>query len=366
MRILFVFPPAKVSNEVDTFRALDGVEVTTIGSHGTSRPSDILRPSVGLPWVGSPDRWAGALRWYRKLDTVTDEGFDLVVSHELGTATTAQANTLARRFGLPHVVLYAQIMDDYPLYRLPPWKLWFRRLAHRVTGVICLNEMSAHNARHFGAPAEIVHVVTPGVDTELFSPAPRLEQRPVVIFVGELRPDKGATEVVAAADLIADGLGPDFRLILVGDGPQRAELEQQASTRPWLEVRGFVPRNELPDLLRAARAMSIAPWSRPLSSEQLSFALIEAMSCGLPVVTTACGAIPTVVPEGNPVVPEHDVAGIAEGLRHVLGDAGDDLGASNRSIALQRFALDGQASLLLETLNRIMAGRAGSRPADPR
>lgn len=366
MRILFVFPPAKVSNEVDTFRALDGVEVTTIGSHGTSRPSDLLYPSVGFPWVGSPNRWAGALRWYRKLRRVTDDGFDLVVSHELGTATTSQANTLARRFGLPHVVLYAQIMDDYPLYRLPPWKLWFRRLAHRVTGVICLNEMSAHNARHFGAPAEIVHVVTPGVDTELFAPAPSLERRPVVIFVGELRPDKGATEVVAAADLIAEELGPDFRLMLVGDGPQRALLEEQAITRPWLEIRGFVPRAELPELLRSARAMTIAPWSRPLSAEQLSFALIEAMSCGLPVVTTACGAIPTVVPGPNPVVPEHDVAGLAEGLRFVLGDAGEELGASNRQLVLERFALAGQAALLLETLKRIMSGpnapRPGSRP----
>lgn len=363
MRILFVFPPAKVSNEVDTFRALDGVEVTTIGSLGTSRPSDLLYPSVGFPWVGSPNRWAGALRWYRKLRNVTNDGFDLVVSHELGTATTSQANTLARRFGLPHVVLYAQIMDDYPLYRLPPWKLWFRRLAPRVTGIICLNEMSAHNARHFGAPPEIVHVVTPGVDTELFAPARVLEQRPVVIFVGELRPDKGATEVVAAADLIAGELGDDFRLILVGDGPQRALLEEQATTRPWLDIRGFVPRSELPELLRSARAMTIAPWSRPLSSEQLSFALIEAMSCGLPVVTTACGAIPTVVPSTNPVVPEHDVAGLAAGLRLVLGGEGESLGASNREVVLERFALGGQATLLLETLNRIMADPAAPHRA---
>lgn len=366
MRILFVFPPAKVSNEVDTFRALDGVEVTTIGSHGTSRPSDLLYPSIGLPWVGSPNRWAGALRWYRKLRRVTDDGFDLVVSHELGTATTAQANRIARRFGLPHVVLYAQIMDDYPLYRLPPWKLWFRRLSKRVTGIICLNEMSAHNARHFGAPAEIVHVVTPGVDTASFAPAPTLEARPVVIFVGELRPDKGATEVVAAADLIADEFGSEFRLVLVGDGPQRSLLEEQAATRPWLEVRGFVPRSELPELLRSARAMTIAPWSRPLSAEQLSFALIEAMSCGLPVVTTACGAIPTVVPEGNPVVPEHDVAGLADGLRLVLGKSGDELGASNREVALERYALGSQASLLLRTLQTIMTGPTAADPTAPR
>jgi glycosyltransferase involved in cell wall biosynthesis len=289
-----------------------------------------------------------------------------VVSHELGTETTAQANKLARRFGIPHVVLYAQIMDDYPLYRLPPWKLWFRRLGRRVTGIICLNEMSAHNARHFGAPAEIVHVVTPGVDTAVFSPAPTLETRPVIIFVGELRPDKGATEVVEAADRIAAEFGSDFRLILVGDGPQRSLLEAQAATRPWLEVRGFVQRAELPTLLRSARAMTIAPWSRPLSSEQLSFALIEAMSCGLPGVTTACGAIPTVVPHGNPVVPEHDVAGIAEGLRTVLGERGEELGDYNRKVALERFALGSQADLLLVTLAKIMSAPNSLRPSDRR
>jgi glycosyltransferase involved in cell wall biosynthesis len=355
MRILFIFPPAKVSNEVDTFRALDDVQVTAIGARGTNRPHELRLSSIGLPWLGSPNRWSGALRWYLNLRRVPNEGYDLVVSHELGAATTAQANRLARRLGLPHVVLYAQIMDNYILYRVPPWKRWCIRLADRISGYICLNDLCARNAQQFGAPQEAIHVVTPGVDTELFSPAPALESRPIVIFVGELRPDKGATEVVAAADMIAGDMGPDFRLVLVGDGPQRAQLEEQATTRPWLDVRGFVPREELPALLRTARAMSIAPWSRALWSEQLGFALIEAMSCGLPVVTTACGAIPTVVPGTNPVVPEHDVSGLAEGLRVVLGEAGEAIGASNRTTALERFSLGGQATLLHATLKEIMS-----------
>jgi glycosyltransferase involved in cell wall biosynthesis len=361
MRVLFVFPPTKVSNEVDTFSALDGVEVTTIGSSTTSRPSDVLVPSVGLPWVGSPKRWSAGLRWYWRLGRVRDDRFDLVVSHELGVPSSAQANRLARRFGLPHVVIYAQIMENYPVYRLPPWRLWCRRLSSRVAGVIAINAMSARSAIRFGAPEDRVHIVTPGVDTTLFAPAPELESRPIVIFVGELRPDKGATEVVAAADLIADELGDEFRLMLVGEGPQRAMLEEQATTRPWLEVRGFVPRNELPVLLRSARAMTIAPWSRTLSAEQLSFALIEAMSCGLPVVTTACGAIPTVVPRDNPVVPEHDVQGLAEGHRHVLGDSAEELGASNRRFVLDHYSLRGQSELLLETLNTIMSGPIPAR-----
>jgi len=273
----------------------------------------------------------------------------------MGVPSSVQANKIARRFGLPHVVIYAQIKDDYPVYRLPPWSLWCRHLSRRVSRVICINEMSASSARSFGASPELISVVTPGVDTTLFSPAPELERNPTMIFVGELRPDKGASDVVAAADLIAGDIGPSFRLLLVGDGPQRALFEEQATTRPWLEVRGFVPRTELPDLLRSARAMSIAPWSRALSAEQLSFALIEAMSCGLPVVTTACGAIPTVVPDANPVVEEHDVAALAEGFRHVLSDAGEELGALNRRVALQRFSVDGQATLLAGVLESIIA-----------
>lgn len=353
-KILYFFPPARVSNEVDTFRALKSAEVITVGSIKTERPSDITLRSIGLPWLGSPKRWAGALAWYVGSKKRLNLEPDIIVSHEMGTATSIQANRVARMLGVPHVIVVAQILPDYPLYRLPPWKFWMRRIASKADAFFCLNEASAENARHFGAPAKRVHVVTPGVDTSLFFPLPMRESRPIVSFIGELRPDKGILDAIAAAEIAADSLGPEFQLVVAGAGPLLDEVRNMALSRPWLNVLGFKERKTIPEVLRSSRAMMIAPWSRPFSAEQFGFALVEAMACGLPIVTTNCGAIPSVVPEGNWVVDEHDIEALANGLIESLKDDADAVGKNNRTYVVEHYELQKQSDRLSETITRVL------------
>jgi glycosyltransferase involved in cell wall biosynthesis len=182
----------------------------------------------------------------------------------------------------------------------------------------------------------------------------------VVLFVGELRPDKGIRDLVQAC-AIAAATVPDLRLRVLGDGPLLDELTTLARSTPFLEVLGRRPRDEVPDLLRHARVVSVPSRSRRLWAEQFGFALVEAMATGLPVVTTACGAIPEVVPAWNPIVREGDVAAIARGVEAALGMQGVEWGRRNRAYAELHYELHHQGDEFGRVLRSIaIAGSVDS------
>ncbi len=137
-----------------------------------------------------------------------------------------------------------------------------------------------------GFPADKIRVHHTGIDLDRFRPRDRDEARaelglkgPVVITPGALIPRKGqAIAIEAIAGL------PDVTLLLVGDGPDRNQLERLSD---WLEIRprvrflGSRPHEEMPKLLAASDVMLL-----PTRSEGLANVWVESLACGTPVVTT--------------------------------------------------------------------------------
>jgi glycosyltransferase involved in cell wall biosynthesis len=99
-----------------------------------------------------------------------------------------------------------------------------------------------------------------------------------------------------------------------------------------------------------------ASYTRRHSEEQFGFALVEGMAAGLPVVSTMCGSIPTVVPPGNFLSPEHDIEGLAAGIVAALDPAADQVGASNRLHVLEHYSSKVQATRLRSLITDIIAG----------
>jgi len=176
-------------------------------------------------------------------------------------------------------------------------------------------------------------VVPNVVDTELF----RLDVRtpgspPLLVAVGLLYEAKGyefLLEAVAQLDR-------ELRLEIVGDGPQRRELEQLAArlgVRDRVAFRGLLPKAEVAGVLRDADAFVLT--SR---YDNNPCAVIEALASGLPVVATAVGGVPELVDESNGLLARpQDPASIAERLRELLDRLdGYDRAAIARS-ARERF-----------------------------
>ena len=170
-----------------------------------------------------------------------------------------------------------------------------------------------------GAPPERTVVHRMGVDTERFSTVdhPAHEGPLRVLAIGRLVEKKGMANAITAVSRAADS-GVDIALTVVGDGPLRHGLEHLATSRraPVTFV-GSVDRARVIALLEESDVL-LAPsvTAADGDTEGIPVSIMEAMSCGLPVVATRHSGIPEVVIDGvtGLLADEHDPAALAEHL----------------------------------------------------
>jgi glycosyltransferase involved in cell wall biosynthesis len=152
--------------------------------------------------------------------------------------------------------------------------------------------------------------VSNGVDLERFSPGPRdaalrsrhglPPDRPVVLAVGRLSPEKRADVLIAAMARLAaagDAAGGVPLLVLAGAGPEAGRLRSLAGhygVAEHVRFLGFVPDADLPGLYRLADVFAIAS-----QAELQSLATMAAMASGLPVVAAEAGALGELVHAGE-------------------------------------------------------------------
>lgn len=166
----------------------------------------------------------------------------------------------------------------------------------------------------------------------------------VVGTVGRLQAVKDQSTLVRAFARLVRETGSDaasWRLVIVGDGPQRADVEteiarQQVSDRVWLAGE----RSDIPDILRGLDVFAL-----PSQSEGISNTILEAMACGLPVVATDVGGnAELVVPEATgALVPASDDRRLAAALGEYVRDRALAVthGQAGRQRVEAQFSLNG-------------------------
>jgi len=165
----------------------------------------------------------------------------------------------------------------------------------------------------FGIPPERF-VRTPDVDARVAEFRARWGGEPVVLAVGRMVPYKGLDILLAAAERI------EARVVLVGGGPEEPRLRALAGCR--VEFAGRVSDDDLVAYYHAADVFCLPSVT---IAEAFGIVLLEAMACGLPLVTTA---LPTGVSAVNRygvtglAVPPGDAGALAEALRALLADEG--------------------------------------------
>jgi len=178
-----------------------------------------------------------------------------------------------------------------------------------------------------------VRVVPNYVDTDRFCPSHACGgRRRRLCFVGRLNQDeKNLRALVAAID------GLDVELDLIGNGPLRDELLQAAARDPRLHVLGSVPNEHLPEHLRAADAFVL-----PSFYEGHPKALLEAMACGLPVITTNVPGVRELIQNGHTGwLCDTDAESLRAGIQAVLSDAAlaDRMGVNARRYVVEHCSL---------------------------
>ncbi len=236
---------------------------------------------------------------------------------------------------------------------------WALRRGARAVVAVGQQVAEAHAARMGRRRAEVIPNAVPEIPP--LSPAERADLRArlgarprdvVLISVGRLALPKGYPDLLEAFALLAAD-SPPARLWIVGDGALWDSLHAQAASLGLSRrVRFLGRRSDVPRLLAAADLfVSASHW------EGLPLAVLEAMMAGLPVVATAVGDTPAVLPaSAGMLVPPRQPEALARAVRPLLLDASTRRrwGAAARRHARSRYGVDAWMRRLRELYARIL------------
>lgn len=279
---------------------------------------------------------------------------------------------LARALGVPLITTfhgYDATMRDEVRYPNPIVRSVYGRRRKQLQGAgslfIAVSDFIRRKLIARGYPEEktVTHYI--GVDTDRFAPEIATLPEPVVLFVGRLVEKKGCDYLIRA-------MGPvlkrrrDVKLIIIGDGPQRAALEKLAAglRLSGVEFRGAVDPGVIKwELARACLLAAPSVTADSGDSEGLPIAICEAQAMGVPVVAFRHAGIPEIVEDGitGLLSPEKAVDRLQAGIEAILNQPGyrNQLGRAARDRAVEYFSLKKQTSLLERIYSQAAAPGAG-------
>ncbi len=288
------------------------------------------------------------------------------VDEEPFSLAALQLVELSRRRHLPAVFFAWENRDKWiPAPLAATRRRVFRRAAGAIAGTPAAGAMLAKHG--YAGPLAVIPQF--GVDPDAFAPDAVQRERVrrelglgphdvCVGFAGRLVPEKGAGDLInAIAEL------PDARVLLLGDGPERARLEALAlaagaADRVWFA--GHVPSTAMPDWLRALDILALPSRASARWAEQFGRVMVEAMACAIPVVASRSGEIPHVLGDAGVLVPEADPVALRQALAALATDPSRrfELGARGRSRVLDHFTHGRIARQTVEFYESVVAGGA--------
>ncbi len=299
---------------------------------------------AGIPCEALPIRkknFAGltaARRW------LAEQRVEIVNTHSSTDSWlfTLAAHSLGKK-QRPRIVRTRHLGAPVPCNPASNW-LYGRGCDHLVTcGSIMREQLIQRNGV---APAHCTSIPT-GIDTTRFSPGDCISarqdlglptDRKLVGIVAALRREKGHQVLCTAARLLER---TDFDLLIVGDGLSRDLL------------RGWIAENELEQRVHTpGNQQDVVPWLRAMDLfvlpsygiEGVPQGIMQAMSCGLPVIATTVGSIPEAVEADKTglLIPPQNPEELARALSRLLDDARlrEQFGQAGRDKAVRQFGLE--------------------------
>jgi teichuronic acid biosynthesis glycosyltransferase TuaC len=324
-------------------------EETRYGLH-VEHPRYPVFPRVGMS--AAPLALSAAVLPFLHRQIRDGHDFDLIDAHYFYPDGVA-AVLLGRALDRP-VVITARGSDLNIIARHVLPRRWIRWAARHANGLITVSTGLKQRLIELGVAAERVRVLRNGVDLARFSPCDRSAARqaldltrPTLLAVGNLNALKRHKLMVEALTRL-----PEFELIIVGDGPERAAIAGAARKHGVTErVRliGAVPQDRLPEIYTAADLLLLVS-----THEGWPNVLLESMACGTPVVVSDTGGIAEIVgaAEAGRIVADITPQRLVETIRELF--AAPPARAATRRYAEQfdwQSTTDGQINLFREVLN---------------
>lgn len=321
--------------------------------HITAGAEQALGPDDIYPLV--PEFTAGALAF----TTTENCKYDLIYSHYWLSGLVAQA--LREVWGIPFVQMFHTLghmknrIGIAPVSSLAP-----DVRIHSETRIVGWSNriIAATSAEQsqllwlYRADRRKIVTVPPGVNTERFSPIPRIEAQAslglpdecqMLLFVGRLEPLKGVDNILFALDRLhrhSPHLLQNVRFAIIGGEPDSTEMVQLRQFSSELEVGEYVhflgakEQEQLPLYYAASLAVMM-----PSDYESFGMVALEAMACGTPVIASRVGGLAYLIRDGETgfLVPVREPAALAECIATLLVNPQkrEEMGQAAASLAHQ-------------------------------
>jgi teichuronic acid biosynthesis glycosyltransferase TuaC len=289
----------------------------------TWNPDDLKVTYIPYPTVPVLARpLNGFISARRLLPYVRDYQPDLILNYAVYPYGLA-AVKIARKLGVPAVV--TAIGSDLNRMSDPICALLTRSTLRHADYVTTVSHDLMVTAHQMGAPPETMSAILNGCNTGIFYPQDRTSARAqlglqhdaeIAVYVGRLDVRKGLIELIEACAALHQ-TRPRFHCYVVGDGPDKALLEQtiaQQNAAAAVTLIPSCPTDRVALWMAAANLVTL-----PSYAEGCPNVVIEALSAGRPVVATRVGGIPELMDDAcGQLVPPGNVEALTSALDHVL------------------------------------------------
>ncbi|MBL8095525.1 MAG: glycosyltransferase family 4 protein [Anaerolineales bacterium] len=283
-------------------------EAPPVGLFGLPHPSNRLRVRI----VGLPRLW-------------THVGLARALAQDKPDVIWVPAHTLPLICPTPGVVTvhdlgYRFYPQAHPARQRRYLEWSTRHSAGIARRILADSQATRHDlAKTYRVPGPRIEVVHPGRDESLqrVEAGPVRERhglrRPYLLHVGTLQPRKNLVRLIEAHARLRVRW-PDLELVLAGAPGWLSDPILQAARAEGVRVLGAVPDDDLSGLYSGAEAFVF-----PSLYEGFGFPVLEAQSCGTPVICSRTSSLPEVAGEGAVQIDPEDVSHLADGIEAVLG-----------------------------------------------
>lgn len=254
--------------------------------------------------------------------------------------------------------------------------VWLRYAKQSVAGVITRLQQAQAAGLLLASPDAISRIAAPhkheghiyqvphGIDITRFTERTSVPSRRSVLFLANVIHRKGIFTLLDAFERVARAV-PDAELVIGGQGHQLEDVRARVATMTGrtVHVLGHVDRSQVPSLMREHAVYCLPSYGEPFATS-----VLEAMACGVPIVTTNAGGLPHLVGAGGGrLVPPRDAPALAAALIEVLTspELQAAMGRHNRARVETEFEIERSVDRLeraYETvLRRSSNGHTGDR-----
>jgi glycosyltransferase involved in cell wall biosynthesis len=211
--------------------------------------------------------------------------------------------------------------------------------AEQSSRILAGSHYLAVRAAALGLDAGKIEVHYQGVDTGFYAPGARnADSTPIVLFVGALNTRNGIRDLVDASRAV--WRKARHRLVIIGDGPLREPVQEQASSHPHIDFLGWTDQAAIRDRMQQAHVLVAPGHEAGGAGDAPGLVLLQAQACGTPVLAYRSGGVAEMLEEQTTglLAAESDFRQLCDGLLQMLRLGGS--GYLSMRQAARRYVLE--------------------------